>query len=99
MSLIRRTAILKLAARAHEMRLGVATGVLRQEPGGRWLIGERDLIQWLSEHEGKEISLILGVLADDEPVQVRTCRTCGRDYQDLECPTCRSNRQRLRGEY
>ena len=98
MNQIRRSAILKLSARAHEMRLGVINGVLHRDEGGRWLVGERDLLRWLAEYEEKEIALILGDLSEDRPVPTRTCRTCGRDYQDMECPTCRANRQRLRGE-
>ena len=41
--------------------------------------------------------LVLGALDDDRPVETRTCRTCGRDYTDVECPYCRANRIRLRG--
>jgi hypothetical protein len=43
------------------------------------------------------VVLVMGSLADDRPVETRTCRTCGRDYTELECPHCRANRIRLRG--
>ena len=97
MSNIRRSAILRLATHARETNLDVATGVLRQDESGRWRLGSRDLLTWLGDHDGEELVLILGSLADDRPVAVRTCGTCGRDYQDIECPTCRASRLRLRG--
>jgi hypothetical protein len=95
---VRRAAILKLATAAYEMNLEVATGQVTRDEDGRWLIGGRDLAAWLSDHMGDEVTLILGSLQDDQPVQTRTCRTCGRDYTDFECPYCRASRIRLRGE-
>lgn len=97
MSNVRRSIILKLSAAAYEMDLDVANGIVRQDEDGRWLIGDRDLNAWLAEHEGDEVALILGSLEDELPVQTRTCRTCGRDYTDFECPHCRASRIRLRG--
>ncbi|MDX1662890.1 MAG: hypothetical protein R3272_03790 [Candidatus Promineifilaceae bacterium] len=97
MTKMRRAVILKLAAAAYEMDLDVNTGVLQQDEKGRWQIGERDLLEWLSAYAGEEIVLVMGSLDDEAPIAVRTCRTCGRDYTDLECPTCRANRIRLRG--
>jgi hypothetical protein len=97
MTAMRRAAILKLASAAYEMDLQVMNGVVRQDSHGRWQIGGHDLATWLQEHEGEELVLVLGSLADERPVITRTCRTCGRDYTDLECPYCRSNRIRLRG--
>jgi hypothetical protein len=98
MNTIRRAAILKLATAAYEMKLDVANGIARQDETGRWLVGEQDLHNWLSAHTGEELVLIMGSLADDRPVQTRTCRTCGRDYTDPECPYCRESRIRLRGQ-
>lgn len=97
MTTMRRAAILKMASSAYEMDLDVAKGVLSQDEQGRWQVGGRDIQQWLAQYRGQELVLVLGSLEDDRPVQVRTCRTCGRDYTDLECPTCRANRIRLRG--
>jgi hypothetical protein len=54
-------------------------------------------MEWLASHESEELVLVLGSLADQRPVETRTCRTCGRDYTELECPYCRANRIRLRG--
>lgn len=97
MTQIRRSIILKMAAAAYEMDLDVATGVLHQDESGRWLIGKQELEEWLAAHEGEEIAVVLGSLEDERPVATRTCRTCGRDYTDLECPYCRERRIRLRG--
>lgn len=97
MSTIRRAVILKFASRAYEMDLPVLNGTLRQDEAGQWFVGAQPLNAWLSAHTGEEVVLILGSLADERPVQVRTCRTCGRDYEDIDCPHCRANRIRLRG--
>jgi hypothetical protein len=97
MSGMRRAAIYKLAAAAQEVELQVMSGIASLDEDGRWLIGDHDLLTWLSAHEGEELVLVIGSLADERPVEERTCRTCGRDYMDLECPYCRANRIRLRG--
>jgi hypothetical protein len=97
MSAMRRAAIYKLAAAAQEVELEVMSGIARLDENGRWLIGDHELLTWLSTHEGEELVLVMGSLADERPLEERTCRTCGRDYRDLECPTCRANRIRLRG--
>ncbi len=97
MSAIRRAAIHKLAAAAYEMDLDTMTGVIMQDENGRWRIGDYDLDTWLNQHKEEEIVVVLGSIADERPVETRTCRTCGRDYTELECPHCRANRIRLRG--
>jgi len=97
MNTIRRAAILKLASAAYEMNLDVSNGVAHKDENGRWFIGEHSLESWLNAHTGEEVVLVMGSLADDTPVETRTCRTCGRDYTELECPYCRANRIRLRG--
>ena len=97
MNTIRRAAILKLASTAYEMDLHVMRGVVRCDEAGHWFVGEQRIQEWLAEHEKEEVVLVLGSLADERPVETRTCRTCGRDYTDIECPYCRANRIRLRG--
>lgn len=94
---LRRAALRRLAASAYEMNLDVMSGSLRQDENGRWRIGDHDLTQWLQQHQGEDIVFVLGATEDERPVQPRTCRTCGRDYTDVECPHCRANRLRLRG--
>lgn len=97
MQTTRKAAILKFATTAYEMGLETFQGVVRRAEDGTWLVGQRSLEAWLEAHAGEEIVMALGSLADDRPVVTRTCRTCGRDYTELECPTCRANRIRLRG--
>jgi len=97
MAATRRAAIYKLAAAAQESDLNVMNGILDQDEDGRWTIGDQDLSAWLAEQEGKELMLVWGLVEDDRPMEIRTCRTCGRDFRDLECPYCRANRIRLRG--
>ena len=97
MSTIRRAAILKLAADAYEMDMKVLRGALRQDEAGHWWVGEHSVDQWLVEQAQQEVVWVMVSLADERPVEVRTCRTCGRDYTDAECPHCRANRIRLRG--
>lgn len=97
MAALRRAAILRLASNAYEMKLDVMNGTVAQAENGRWQIGSYDLTDFLERHQGKELVIVLGDLNDDRPVEVRTCRTCGRDYTDMECPHCRANRIRLRG--
>ncbi len=102
MSTQRRAAILKLASTAYEMDLRVVNGELKRDENGRLQINSLtsealSLEQLFAEYEGQELVLVIGSLADNRPVPTRICRTCGRDYTDLECPHCRSNRIRLRG--
>ena len=94
---LRRAAILKLAASAYEMELDVMNGVVTRDGNGRYFIGEQDLTTWLESHVGDEVVLVSSNASDERPVVTRTCRTCGRDYTDVECPHCRANRIRLRG--
>lgn len=97
MSGIRRATLYKLASSAHEAGLDVMSGTLRRDETGDWIINGQSLTSWLTRHIGEEIVLVMGSLDDERPMDVRTCRTCGRDYADLECPYCRANRIRLRG--
>ena len=95
---LRKANVLRLATTAHEMEMGVLRGRLFRDPAsGNWQGEGLDLGLWLRQFEGQEIVLIAGRLDDDRPVPVRVCRTCGREYSDVECPYCREARQRLRG--
>lgn len=97
MSASRRATLRRLAATAYELNLQVMDGAITQNEAGEWVIGDNELGRWLKAHAGEQVVVVLGRLEEDAPIPVRTCRTCGRDYQDLECPTCRANRMRLRG--
>ena len=93
----RRAVMLKLASTAYEMDLDVMNGAVQRGENGDWKIGNHNLMSWLAAHEQEEVVLVLGSLGDERSVEARTCRTCGRDYTELECPHCRASRIRLRG--
>lgn len=95
---LRKASILKLASAAYEMELNVIRGSLEMDAANQLEIDGRKLSDWLRDHVGSEIVLIAASLDDEREPVVRTCRTCGRDYVEHECPHCRMTRIRLRGE-
>jgi Zn finger protein HypA/HybF involved in hydrogenase expression len=95
---LRKASILKLASAAYEMGLQVLRGELERGLGGQLQVNQRSLADWLREMEGQEVVLIAASLDDDREPVVRTCRTCGREYVEHECPHCRESRIRLRGQ-
>ena len=80
------------------MGLQVLRGELGRNADGQLEINGNRLADWLRDFEGRELVLIAAALGDDREPVVRTCRTCGRDYTEHECPHCRTSRMRLRGE-
>lgn len=105
----KRARLLRLAAVAAENDIDLMQGRVTRTADG-WRIGSHDLGAWLAEREGEEIVLTLGSLeegaGDFRPNlppysthQTRTCRKCGRDFTEAECPHCRRNRERIRGRY
>jgi len=94
---LRKASILNLASSAYEMDLGVLRGTLEVDADGRLTVNQRNLAEWLRDYVGQEIVLVAASLEDEREAVVRTCRTCGRDYVEHECPHCRAARIRLRG--
>ena len=82
-----RAAIYKLASAAHEMELDVASGVLHRDEDGRWQIGDHDLVSWPIATPAKNWCWCSARWPMNAKVQVRTCRTCGRDYMSWSVPT------------
>lgn len=95
---LRKASILKLGTAAYEMGLQVLRGELEKGHDGQLVVNQQRLADWLRDFEGQEVVLIAASLADEREPVVRTCRTCGRDYVEHECPHCRTSRMRLRGE-
>jgi hypothetical protein len=94
---IPRASALKLASTAHELGADALRGVLEQNEVGRWTIGAIEIESWLSHHAGHELVLAAAAIDQDTPTAyVRTCRTCGRDYEGRACPHCEEVRLRLR---
>lgn len=94
---LRKASILKLATAAFEMDLQVLRGDLVRGPDQQLIVNQHDLADWLRDFEGQEVVLIAASLEDESEPVIRTCRTCGRDYFEHECPHCRATRIRLRG--
>ena len=100
----RRLGMQRMLNSAYELNLDVMQGKLvKSAETGRWQIGSHDLLNWLEAHAGEEIVSVLGksdgANSAENPYEspVRSCRKCGRDYTDSECPHCRHNRRRIRG--
>ncbi len=94
---VRKASVLELATYAYELEAGVLRGVLLRDEDGSWKIEGTAIEDWLATYNGKEIVLIAASLEDDRPMRAKVCRTCGREYQGVECPHCREVRRRLRG--
>ncbi len=94
---IRKASVLELATYAYELEAGVLRGVLEQAPDGTWTVDGVPVQEWLAAYKGQNVILIAASLEDERPMKTRVCRTCGREYQGLECPHCRRVRRRLRG--
>lgn len=94
----RRASIRELTQAAANLDGRFTQGVLRRDPdSGLWMVGSKPLDDWLAQHEGEDVTMIMLSLDDGRPLEKRTCRTCGLDYYGYECPNCREIRMRLRG--
>ena len=96
MSSARKASLRDLASSAYELDARVSQGMLRRE-GGRWTVGGTPLDDVLESFDDQEVYVIVASLEDGRPLRDRICRTCGTEYQGIECPRCRSARIRLRG--
>lgn len=98
MSPVPRASALKLAGTAHDLGAEALRGTLEQNESGRWTVGHIDIASWLSRHEGQEVVLAVAAIDQETPMAyVRTCRTCGNEYEGRTCPHCEAVRRRLRG--
>ncbi len=94
---VRKASVLELATYAYELEAGVLRGVLEKQKDGTWTIDGTPIEEWLAAYTGQEVILIAASLQDERPMKSKICRTCGREYQGIECPHCRRVRRRLRG--
>ena len=98
MSSIPRDDAQRLASAARELGAEALRGTLTLNEAGRWSIGFIEVESWLSRHDGQEVVLAAAAIDVETPMAyVRTCRTCGNDYEGRTCPHCEAVRQRLRG--
>lgn len=87
----------ELASRAMDMGAGALRGILHRGETEKWIVGSTDLNTWLGRYEGLELILLAVPIGEGTP-QIKTCRTCGREYEGHVCPHCQTARKRLRGE-
>ncbi len=87
----------RLAMLAQESGAAVLRGSLHNVDSNEWRLGNVKLMEWLADYEGQEVFLIVAPLADRGEAVLKTCRTCGRDYEGKVCPHCQKARERLRG--
>lgn len=97
MGAYRKASIRELTSAAYELEGRVLQGVVRHDNDKGWMVGSRSLEDWLESNEGHDISMIMISMDEDRPMDVKVCRTCGREYVGVTCPTCREARRRLRG--
>lgn len=98
MSSIPKSSAQELASAARELGAEALRGILEQNEAGRWTLGYIEIESWLSRFEGYELVLAVAAIDKDTPIAyVRTCRTCGQDYEGRTCPHCEAVRKRLRG--
>ena len=94
---VRKASVLELATYAYELEAGVLRGLLEKQKDGSWTIDGTPIEEWIATYAGQEVVLIAASLQDERPMKSKICRTCGREYEGIECPHCRRVRRRLRG--
>ena len=87
-----------LASRAIDMGAGALRGFLHRGEAGEWIVGGTDVNVWLGRYEGFELILLALPIGERGTPSMKTCRTCGREYEGDVCPHCQTARKRLRGE-
>lgn len=92
-----KAAALRLAANAMDMGAIALRGPLSLDENGEFMIGDRNVSEWLGRYTGQEVVVIMAPLDTSPHDQIRTCGVCGRDYTGDECPHCTEVRARLRG--
>ena len=92
-----KTSALRLAGNAMDMGAVALRGPLSVGEDGEFIIGDRNLSEWLRRYVGQEVVVVLAPVDTHLYDQVRQCGVCGRDYKGDECPHCTEVRARLRG--
>jgi hypothetical protein len=89
----------RLAKIAAELNAKILRGSLQITATGP-VIGDVDVLAWLKEQAGPELLLIVAPVDSlrSAATEVKSCQTCGRDYEGDSCPHCANARARLRGK-
>jgi hypothetical protein len=88
----------ELASQAIDMGAGAVRGFLHRGEAGEWIVGSTDVNVWLGRYEDFELILLAVPIEERGTPRMKTCRTCGREYEGDACPHCQTARERLRGE-
>ena len=88
----------ELASQAMDMGAGALRGFVHRGEAEEWIVGSTDVNTWLGRYEGFELILLAVPIGERGTAEVKTCRTCGREYEGDACPHCQTARKRLRGE-
>ena len=88
----------ELASQAIDMGAGALRGFLHRDEAGEWVVGSTDVNAWLGRYEGFELILLAVPIGERGTPGMKTCRTCGREYEGDVCPHCQTARKRLRGQ-
>lgn len=92
-----KAAALRLASNAMDSGAVALRGLLSLDDDGDFVVGDRNLSEWLSRYLDQQVIVILAPLDTDSYNEIRQCGVCGRDYEGSECPHCAEVRARLRG--
>jgi hypothetical protein len=96
--MVSKSDVQELASQAIDMGAGALRGFLHRGEAGEWIVGSTDVNGWLGKYEGFELILLAVPIGEGETAEMKTCRTCGREYGGDACPHCQTARERLRGE-
>jgi len=88
----------ELASQAIDIGAGALRGFLHRGEAEEWIVGSTDLNVWLGRYEGIELILLAVPVGERRTPEMKTCRTCGREYKGDVCLHCQTARKRLRGE-
>jgi hypothetical protein len=88
----------ELASQAIDMGAGAVRGFLHRGEAEEWIVGSTNVNTWLRKYEGFELILLALPVGEQGTAEIKTCRTCGREYEGDACPYCQTARKRLRGE-
>jgi hypothetical protein len=87
----------RLAKNAAELDANVLRGLLEIGPDGATVNGT-NILEWLAQYADGELILVAAPVGNDRFIEsdIKSCHTCGRDYQGERCPYCAEARARLR---
>lgn len=95
--MVSKSDVQELASQAIDMGAGALRGVLHRGEAEEWVVGSTDVNSWLGRYDGFELVLLVMPMGERGAAEMKTCRTCGREYEGDVCSHCQTARKRLRG--